>query len=142
MVTGNFAMLAGVDPKAVHEWYLAVYTDAYEWVELPNTLGMGQFADGGLLSSKPYAASGNYIKRMSDYCRGCAYKVGEKSGKNACPFNYLYWHFLNRQRDKLAHNPRMGLVYKSYDRMDPATKARITRAAESFLAKLYPKPKS
>jgi deoxyribodipyrimidine photolyase-related protein len=137
MITGNFAMLAGVDPKAVHEWYLAVYADAYEWVELPNTLGMSQFADGGLLSSKPYAASGNYIKRMSDYCRGCDYKVSEKSGKQACPFNYLYWHFLNRQRDKLAENPRMGLVYKSYDRMDPATKGQITRSAVSFLEELF-----
>jgi deoxyribodipyrimidine photolyase-related protein len=142
MVTGNFAMLAGVDPKAVHEWYLAVYADAYEWVELPNTLGMSQFADGGLLSSKPYAASGNYIRRMSDYCRSCTYKAGEKSGKEACPFNYLYWHFLNRQRDKLSKNPRMGLVYKSYDRMDPATKGRITRSAESFLEQLFSNTRS
>ena len=108
MVTGNFALLAGIAPKEVHEWYLAVYADAYEWVELPNTLGMSQFGDGGLLGSKPYAASGNYINKMSDHCKNCVYKVKEKTGETACPFNSLYWDFLVRNRKKLAGNPRMG----------------------------------
>ncbi|MEM7614457.1 MAG: cryptochrome/photolyase family protein, partial [Pseudomonadota bacterium] len=99
MVTGTFGLLAGVDPHALHEWYLAVYTDAYEWVEAPNVIGMSQFADGGLLGSKPYAASGAYINRMSDYCGGCAYKVSQKRGEGACPFNPLYWDFLDRNRE-------------------------------------------
>jgi deoxyribodipyrimidine photolyase-related protein len=133
MVTGNFAMLAGIDPKAVHEWYLAVYADAYEWVELPNTLGMSQFADGGLLASKPYAASANYINRMSDYCSSCQYKVKEKSGPEACPFNYLYWDFLDRHRDKLGNNPRLGQVYRTWDRMDAGRKQEFRRDARRFL---------
>jgi len=136
MVTGNFAMLAGVDPKAVHEWYLAVYADAYEWVELPNTLGMSQFADGGLLGSKPYAASGNYISRMSDYCGSCRYKVKEKTGPDACPFNYLYWDFLARHRDKLGRNPRLGQVYRTWDRIDEDRKDQVRTDARRFLAKL------
>ena len=133
MVTGNFAMLAGVDPKAVHEWYLAVYADAYEWVELPNTLGMSQFADGGLLGSKPYAASGNYINRMSDYCASCRYKVKRKNGPEACPFNYLYWDFLDRQREKLGANPRLGQVYRTWDRMDAERKSEVRQDARRFL---------
>ena len=137
MVTGNFAMLAGVDPNAVHEWYLAVYADAYEWVELPNTLGMSQFADGGLLGSKPYAASGNYINKMSDYCASCRYKVKEKSGPEACPFNYLYWHFLDRHRDKLGGNPRLGQIYRTWDRMDEARKLAVRRDARAFLDRLH-----
>src|SRR3989338_7417161 len=107
MVTGNFALLAGVDPAAVHEWYLAVYIDAFEWVEAPNTLGMSQFADGGLLGSKPYVSSGAYIDRMSDYCSGCHYRVKDRTGPKACPFNPLYWHFLDRHRARFASNPRM-----------------------------------
>ena len=91
MVTGNFALLAGVSPQALHEWYLMVYADAFEWVELPNTLGMSQFGDGGLLASKPYVASGAYINRMSNHCKGCRYDVGEPHGAEACPFNALYW---------------------------------------------------
>jgi len=136
MVTGNFAMLAGVDPKAVHEWYLAVYADAYEWVELPNTIGMSQFADGGLLGSKPYAASGNYINRMSDYCRSCRYKVKEKSGPEACPFNYLYWDFIDRNRDRLSGNPRLGQVCRTWDRMTGARQAQVRAGAARFLAQL------
>ena len=100
MVTGNFALLAGIDPHELHEWYLAVYADAYEWVELPNTVGMSQFADGGLLASKPYAASGAYINRMSDYCGGCRYDVKQRTGPNACPFNALYWDFIARHREQ------------------------------------------
>jgi deoxyribodipyrimidine photolyase-related protein len=136
MVTGNFAMLAGIDPLAVHEWYLAVYADAYEWVELPNTIGMSQFADGGLLASKPYAASGNYINRMSDYCSGCRYDVKEKEGADACPFNYLYWAFLDRQRRKLKGNPRLAQVYRTWDRMTEARKTTARVDAASFLARL------
>lgn len=117
MVTGNFAMLAGVDPHEVHEWYLAVYADAFEWVEAPNTVGMSQFADGGVLGSKPYASSGAYIDKMSDYCGGCAYSVKKKTGDGACPFNPLYWDFLVRNRDKLGNNPRIGRAYSTWDRM-------------------------
>lgn len=136
MVTGNFAMLAGVDPKAVHEWYLAVYADAYEWVELPNTLGMSQFADGGLLGSKPYAASGNYINRMSDYCSSCRYKVKQKKGPDACPFNYLYWNFLDRHRDKLGGNPRLGQIYRTWDRMGAERHAEVRADSKRFLGSL------
>jgi deoxyribodipyrimidine photolyase-related protein len=98
MVTGNFALLSGIDPREVHEWYLAVYADALEWVEAPNTIGMSQFADGGLVASKPYASSGAYIDRMSDYCGSCRYKVKKRTGPDACPFNALYWDFLARHR--------------------------------------------
>lgn len=136
MVTGNFAMLIGVDPKEVHEWYLAVYADAYEWVELPNTLGMSQFADGGLLGSKPYAAGGNYINKMSDYCKQCQYKVSKKAGDQACPFNYLYWHFLNDNKDKLKNNHRLAQVYRTWDRMSDERKAEIAEDSEKFLASL------
>ena len=136
MVTGNFAMLAGVDPFAVHEWYLAVYADAYEWVEAPNTLGMSQFADGGLLASKPYAASGAYIDRMSDYCGGCRYEVKAKTGTSACPFNYLYWDFVARHRDRLKGNPRMAQMVRNYDRFAEPRKAEIAGDAARFLATL------
>jgi deoxyribodipyrimidine photolyase-related protein len=117
MVTGTFAMIAGIDPHAVHEWYLAVYIDAFEWVEAPNVIGMSQFADGGLLASKPYAASGAYIDRMSDYCSGCRFNVKDKTGPDSCPFNSLYWDFLDRNADTLRGNPRLGPVYRNWDRM-------------------------
>jgi deoxyribodipyrimidine photolyase-related protein len=136
MVTGNFAMLAGVDPHALHEWYLSVYADAYEWVELPNTIGMSQFADGGLLASKPYAASGAYINRMSNYCGTCAYNVKQRTGDMACPFNALYWDFLSRNRENLARNPRIGQMIRTYDKFDPAERNRIAAQAGSFLASL------
>ena len=136
MVTGNFAMLAGVDPRAVHEWYLMVYADAYEWVELPNTLGMSQFADGGLLASKPYAASGNYINKMSDYCGGCRYDVKQKTGDSACPFNALYWDFLDRNADVLRGNPRLTNVYATWNRMDGDRQAAYRKSAAAFLATL------
>ncbi|HSM39133.1 MAG TPA: cryptochrome/photolyase family protein, partial [Afifellaceae bacterium] len=133
MITGNFAMLAGVDPREVHEWYLMVYADAYEWVELPNTLGMSQFADGGLLASKPYAASGNYINRMSDYCGSCRYDVKKKTGEGACPFNPLYWDFLARNEKKLRDNPRLAQIYRTWDKMDDARKADYRRSAKAIL---------
>ena len=139
MVTGNFALLAGIDPHALHEWYLAVYADAFEWVEAPNTVGMSQFADGGLLASKPYAASGAYIDRMSNYCGSCHYKVKEKTGPRACPLNALYWHFLTRHRERLQSNPRMAQMYRTYDRMAETQRAALHTQAEGFLARLEEK---
>jgi len=136
MVLGNFALLAGIDPKQVNEWFLIVYADAYEWVELPNVTGMILFADGGYLASKPYAASGNYINKMSNYCKGCSYKVTQKNGKDACPFNYLYWDFLARNRMKLELNPRIAMMYKTYDKIDNAQKTQITEDSKLFLESL------
>jgi len=136
MVTGNFALLAGVDPRALHEWYLAVYADAYEWVELPNTLGMSQFADGGLLASKPYAASGAYINRMSNYCRSCRYDVKQRTGTQACPFNALYWDFIARHRDKIGTNPRMAQMVRTYDKFSTAEQRKITASAATFLSSI------
>lgn len=133
MVTGTFALIAGIDPRQVHEWYLAVYADAFEWVELPNTLGMSQFADGGLLGSKPYAASGAYIDRMSDHCGSCRYDVRKRTGEGACPFNALYWDFVDRNAAHLRANPRMATVYASWDRMDPAAKQEIRAHARAVL---------
>jgi deoxyribodipyrimidine photolyase-related protein len=136
MVTGNFALLAGIDPQKVHEWYLAVYADAYEWVEAPNTIGMSQFADGGIIASKPYVSSGNYINKMSDYCKGCAYSVSKKTGEGACPFNLLYWHFMDRHRDRFAGNPRMAQMYRTWDRMDPDKRETVLAEAGELLARL------
>ena len=136
MVTGNFALLAGLDPKEVSEWYLAVYADAYEWVELPNTHGMALFADGGLLASKPYAASGKYIDRMSDYCTHCRYDVKESLGETACPFNALYWNFLAENRETLNRNPRLGMIYRTFDRMDGAKRAALRKKARAYLLNL------
>ncbi len=136
MVTGNFALLAGINPNEVHEWYLAVYADAYEWVEAPNTVGMSQFADGGIVASKPYVSSGAYIDRMSDYCSGCHYRVKDKTGDRACPFNLLYWHFLIRHRDRFAGNPRMAQMYRTFDRMDADRRARVLADADAFLDRM------
>ena len=136
MITGNFALLAGVDPAEVHEWYLSVYIDAFEWVEAPNTLGMSQFADGGLLGSKPYVSSGAYIDRMSDHCGGCHYRVKDKTGERACPFNLLYWHFLTRHRDRFRQNPRMGQMYRVWDGMADDHKDRVLSGAAAVLARL------
>ncbi|MGB1068332.1 MAG: cryptochrome/photolyase family protein [Henriciella sp.] len=133
MVTGNFALLAGIDPHQVHEWYLSVYADAYEWVELPNTLGMSQFADGGVLGSKPYAASGNYINKMSNHCKTCRYDVKQKTGEKACPFNPLYWDFLVRNAEKLRGNPRMAQMYRTWDRMAPDRQAEYRHSAAEIL---------
>ena len=136
MITGNFAMLAGVDPQEVHEWYLSVYADAYEWVEAPNTIGMSQFADGGIVGSKPYASSGNYINKMSDHCGTCSFDVKKKHGKGACPFNPLYWDFMLRNRDKLGANPRLGQVYRTWDRMADDVKAAYLESAGEVLKDL------
>ena len=129
MVTGLFALLLGVKPEQIHEWYLAVYVDAVEWVELPNTLGMSQYADGGVLGSKPYVASGKYIQRMSNYCAGCRFDPGDATTEDACPFTTLYWDFLARHEDKLGDNQRMRFQFKNLDRKSGGEKAAITRRA-------------
>lgn len=134
MVTGNFALLAGLDPVQVNEWYLVVYADAYQWVELPNVTGMALFADGGYMASKPYAASGAYIDRMSDYCKSCIYSPKVKTGPKACPFNYLYWYFLMENRDVLRKNQRVAPIYGTLDRMKDDKVRTIRANAESFLS--------
>ena len=121
MVIGNFALLTGLDPQAVHRWYLGVYIDAFEWVELPNTIGMSQFADGGKLATKPYVSSAAYIDRMSDYCKGCHYDKKARLGVNACPFNALYWDFFARNGERLSANPRLAIVYRQLAKMAPDT---------------------
>jgi deoxyribodipyrimidine photolyase-related protein len=126
MVTGLYALLLGVRPREIHEWYLAVYVDAVEWVELPNVIGMSQFADGGFMASKPYAATGKYIQRMSNYCTGCAFDPAQAVGDRACPFTTLYWDFLARNRERLGAVPRMELQLKSLSRLSPETRAAIT----------------
>ncbi|MEM1260830.1 MAG: cryptochrome/photolyase family protein [Pseudomonadota bacterium] len=136
MVTGNFAMLLGVAPVEIHRWYLAVYADAYEWVEMPNTIGMATFADGGVIGTKPYAASGAYINKMSDYCKGCRYDVKQRNGHDACPFNYLYWDFLDKHADRLADNHRMSLIYAQLRKMDPERREAIRGDAERFRKQL------
>jgi deoxyribodipyrimidine photolyase-related protein len=136
MVTGNFALLAGVNPAEVHEWYLAVYADAYEWVEAPNVIGMSQFADGGIVGSKPYVSSANYIDRMSDYCGDCAYSPKTKTGEGACPFNLFYWAFLDRHRERFEKNPRMANIYRTWDRMDAERRASVLSQAAAYLDRL------
>lgn len=136
MVTGNFGLIAGIDPHALHEWYLSVYADAFEWVEMPNTLGMSQFADGGFLASKPYAASGAYINRMSNYCETCVFDVKRRTGPGACPFNALYWDFIARHRALIGANPRMAQMVRTYDRFPPEERAAISASAEAILAGL------
>ncbi|KAF0866562.1 cryptochrome/photolyase family protein [Pseudomonas sp. LD120] len=136
MVTGNFALLAGIAPKAICDWYLAVYLDAFDWVELPNTLGMVMHADGGYLGSKPYCASGRYIQRMSDYCGGCRYRVDQATGNDACPFNALYWHFLMRHQRQLGGNPRLALTYRNLQRMDEARREALWQRGEELLTRL------
>lgn len=116
MIIGNYALLAGLDPKAVHEWYLGIYIDAFEWVELPNTLGMSQYADGGFLATKPYVSSAAYINRMSDSCKGCAFDGKKKTGEGACPFNAMYWDFFRRNEPLLRSNHRLSMVYRQLDR--------------------------
>lgn len=133
MVLGNFALLAGLNPDEVNEWYMIVYADAYEWVEMPNVTGMILFADGGLLASKPYAASGAYINRMSDYCKKCSYKVTKKNGPEACPFNYLYWDFFLRHKKKFQANPRLAFSYRTLKTMDDEKREAVKADATRFL---------
>lgn len=136
MVTGNFALLAGIHPDEVDAWYLGVYIDALEWVEITNTRGMSQFADGGIVGTKPYVASANYMKKMGPYCKGCRYKENEKTGPNSCPLNSLYWHFYDRHREKLARNPRIGMAYRTWDKMAPEKRAEILETASHHLENL------
>ena len=136
MVLGNFAMLIGVNPHQVHEWFLAVYDDAYEWVETPNVIGMSQFADGGLMGSKPYAAGGAYINRMSNHCRPCRFDVKKRTGEGACPFNSLYWDFLARHREVLKGNQRLWQMYHGWDRFGADEQAAIRTQAARFLDNL------
>jgi deoxyribodipyrimidine photolyase-related protein len=136
MVLGNFALLTAMHPNEVNTWYLLVYADAYEWVELPNVSGMVLFADGGQLGSKPYAASGTYINKMSNYCKRCHYDVKAKHGESACPFNYLYWDFLIRNQDLLARNPRMAMIYNTLNKMDDAKKKMILDDSKHFLTRM------
>lgn len=133
MVLGNFALLAGINPNQVNEWYLIVYADAYEWVELPNVTGMVLFADGGYLASKPYAASGAYINKMSNYCNNCSFNVNSKNGQEACPFNYLYWNFIVQNREKLEKNPRISMIYRVYDKMSEKKRRDIESDSQNFL---------
>lgn len=131
MVTGNFALLAGIDPDEVDEWYLGIYIDAIEWVEITNTRGMSQFADGGIVGTKPYVSSANYIDKMSDYCKSCHYSKSKKTGDKACPFNSLYWHFYARNEDKLGNNFRIGMMYKTLARL--SNKQEILEQADYYL---------
>ncbi len=131
MVTGNLMMLLGVHPDAVDDWYMTVFADAYEWVEMPNTRGMATFADGGIVGSKPYAASGAYIKRMSDHCGGCPYDPAARTGEGACPFNALYWDFLIANEQRLGGNARMAMPYRNLARFSETERAAITASAEA-----------
>lgn len=133
MVTGNFALLAGVDPDEVDAWYLGIYIDAFEWVEITNTRGMSQYADGGIVGSKPYVSSANYIDKMSTYCSGCYYSAKEKTGAKSCPFNSLHWHFYERNRETLQNEPRVGMMYRTWDKMAPDKRSAILDRAEEVL---------
>ena len=133
MVTGNFCLLTGIDPDQVDDWYLGIYIDAVEWVEMPNTRGMSQFADGGIVGSKAYAASGNYIKKMSDYCGDCSYKVTEIDQENACPLNSLYWNFMETQQAKMGSNPRTKMVYSNWLKKSDSQRESILNKAQYYL---------
>lgn len=133
MITGNFALLAGVHPDEVDQWYLGIYIDALDWVEITNTRGMSQFADGGIIGSKPYVSSAAYIDKMSDYCGSCFYNKSKKVGEKACPFNSLYWNFYDVHTDKLARNPRIGMMYKVWEKMKVEDKTAILEQAEKYL---------
>lgn len=134
MVTGNFALLAGIHPDEIDQWYLGIYIDAIEWVEITNTRGMSQFADGGIVGTKPYVSSANYIKKQGNYCDHCAYNHKDKVGEKACPFNSLYWHFYERNREKLEKNPRIGMAYRTLDKLK--NKQEILDQAESYLSNI------
>lgn len=133
MVTGNFALLAQVDPDAVDAWYLGIYIDAIEWVEITNTRGMSQFADGGITATKPYVSSASYINKMSNYCSGCYYDKNKKTGYKACPFNSLYWNFFDRHQKKLGNNARLAMMYKIWNAMKPADKEAVLQQAAFYL---------
>jgi deoxyribodipyrimidine photolyase-like uncharacterized protein len=134
MVTGNFALLAGIHPDEVDQWYLGIYIDAIQWVEITNTRGMSQFADGGIVGTKPYVSTANYIKKQGNYCEKCAYNSNKKTGIGACPFNSLYWHFYDRNRNKLERNPRIGMAFRTWDKM--TNKEDLLKQAEQYLEQL------
>lgn len=136
MITGNFTLLAGIGPDEVDEWYLGIYIDAIEWVEITNTRGMSQFADGGIIGTKPYCSSANYIDKMSHYCKGCFYNKKLKTGERACPFNSFYWNFYDRNRSLLEKNPRIGMAYRTWDRMKSVDKAAILEQAATYLEQI------
>lgn len=133
MITGNFCLLAGIDPNQIDEWYLGIYIDAFEWVEITNTRGMSQFADGGIVGTKPYVSSANYIDKMGHYCNECHYSKSKKTGEKACPFNSLYWHFYARNEDKLSKNPRIGMMYRTWEKMDNNKKEELLDQADKYL---------
>jgi deoxyribodipyrimidine photolyase-related protein len=132
MITGNLALLLGCSPDEVDQWYLGIYIDAIEWVEITNTRGMSQYADGGLVASKPYTASANYIDKMSNYCENCFYDKKKRYGAKACPFNSLYWDFHIRHQEKLSKNPRIGMVYKNIAKMPQEELAAIQKQAAFY----------
>ncbi len=134
MVTGNFALMAGINPDEIDKWYLGIYIDAIQWVEITNTRGMSQFADGGIIATKPYISSANYIHKMSDYCNSCFYNHKIKVGANSCPFNSLYWNFYFRNRNKLGNNPRVGMMYRTWDKMSVQKQKEILNQAENYLS--------
>jgi len=134
MITGNFALLAGVHPDEVDTWYLGIYIDAIQWVEITNTRGMSQFADGGIVGTKPYVSSAAYIHKMSSYCTGCYYDKAKKTGDRACPFNSLYWNFYDRHEAKLSKNPRIGMMYTVWHKMQPDAKTALLEQASYYLA--------
>lgn len=136
MITGNFALLAGIAPDQLDFWYLGIYIDAIQWVEITNTRGMSQYADGGIIGSKPYVATANYIHKMSNYCDGCNYDRNDKTGKNACPFNSLYWAFHELNREKLQHNQRLKMVYNLWDKMEPEVRDELISRAHQYLSDL------
>ncbi|MEM7562379.1 MAG: cryptochrome/photolyase family protein [Pseudomonadota bacterium] len=136
MLTGNFALLAGIDPDEVDAWYLGIYIDAFEWVEITNTRGMSQYADGGLTATKPYVSSANYVNKMSNYCKDCGYDFKQKTSSNACPMNSLYWHFHHRHRSRLENNPRIGMVYRTWDKFSSADQATILNRGDHILNNL------
>jgi len=133
MITGNFGMMAGIHPDGMDAWYLGVYADAFEWVEITNTRGMSQFADGGIVGTKPYAASASYINKMGDYCRDCAYEHKKKHGQGACPFNSLYWNFIDQCREVMPKNPRMAMMYRVLDKMEASERTKILQQAKEYL---------
>jgi deoxyribodipyrimidine photolyase-related protein len=133
MVVGLYSLLRGVKPEEINNWFLASYVDAVDWVTTPNVIGMSQFADGGLMASKPYSATGAYINRMSNYCKGCQYNPKESTGSKACPFTTLYWNFLDRHRERLSGNQRMIMQMRNLDRLDELKLKGIRKAADSLL---------
>lgn len=136
MVLSNFSNLTHTDPRKLNEWFWFGYLDAYEWVVLPNVLGMSTFADGGVLASKPYVAGGNYINKMSDYCKSCSYSIKEKTGDKACPFNYLYWNFIDQQRETFLENGRANFMVNMFDKKDDEEKKAIRESSEKFINNL------